>query len=81
MRTQFQTLLKFIKETDPNAALSHYKTTSLYADDGTLSPIKDKYTVADPDDIPDSVTSMGDIFWRSPQFQRRVRMDTDSSAT
>ena len=45
------------------AVLSHYKTTTSHDSDGNLSPIAEKYVVADAEDIPDSVTAMGKYFF------------------
>ena len=63
MRTQFQNLFKIIKDADPDAVLSHYKTTTFHDNDGNLSPMAEKNVVIDAEDIPDSVTAMGKYFF------------------
>ena len=63
MKQKFQELFSIIKEADSDAALTLYKTTSVYDDNGHPTLIDSKHVIDDPDDIPDSVTAISKYFF------------------
>ena len=56
MKEQFQELFKIIKDADSEAAITPYKTTTIYQNDGLPTHIASKLVIDYPDDNLDYVT-------------------------